>query len=504
MKHGHGQSDGGIVPEKSPNKPQGAEGMEERPPAKGNADKSPSPRTQSRSEGLYVALARIREAVRRDKRERLTSLYHHVYNPDHLREAYFRLRKDAAPGVDGVTWRQYGQNLEEHLQDLSARLARRAYRATPARRAYIDKEDGRKRPLGIPALEDKIVQYVVAQILSTIWEEEFLGFSYGFRPGRNQHNALDALSVGIEQRLVRWVLDADLRGFFDTLSHEWLVKFIQHRIGDRRIVSLIQKWLRAGVLEEGQWTRSDTGSPQGGLVSPVLANIYLHYVFDLWVHQWRKRNARGDVIVVRYADDFVMGFQHRHEAQQFQSKLDERLKQFNLELNVQKTRLIEFGRYAAQNRARQGKGKPETFNFLGFTHICGKTRKGRFVVVRQTMRKRMHRKLKEIKLELKHKMHLPIPDQGKWLASVLRGHYQYYGVPFNSRTLGRFRHQVKCVWKRSLSRRSQKGRVNWERMERLARKWLPNSHICHPYPAQRLRVRPKARAGCGNSARPDL
>jgi RNA-directed DNA polymerase len=253
-------------------------------------------------------------------------------------------------------------------------------------------------------------------------------------------------------------------------------------------VSLIQKWLRAGVLEDGQWTRSDTGSPQGGLVSPVLANIYLHYVFDLWVHQWRKRNARGDVIVVRYADDFVMGFQHRHEAPQFRSELIERLKQFDLELNAQKTRLIEFGRYAAQNRARQGKGKPETFNFLGFTHICGKTRKGKFVVVRQTMRKRMQRKLKEIKLELKRKMHLPIPEQGKWLASVLRGHYQYYGVPFNSRTLGRFRHQVKCVWKRSLSRRSQKGYVNWERMERLARKWLPNSRICHPYPAQRLRV----------------
>jgi group II intron reverse transcriptase/maturase len=435
-----------------------------------------------------VALGRIREAVKRDQHEHLTSLYHHVYNPDHLREAYFRLRKDAAPGVDGVTWQHYGQNLEEHLRDLSGRLARGAYRATPARRSYVDKEDGRKRPLGIPALEDKIVQFVVAQILSTIWEEEFLGFSYGFRPGRNQHQALDALAVGIERKRVRWVLDADLRGFFDTLSHAWLVKFIQHRIGDPRIVALIQKWLRAGVLEDGQWTRSDTGSPQGGLVSPVLANLYLHYVFDLWVHQWRKRNAQGDVIVVRYADDFVMGFEHHHEAQQFQAELVERLKQFDLELNAQKTRLIEFGRDAAQNRVRQGQGKPETFNFLGFTHICGKTRKGRFVVVRQTMRKRMRRKLKALQQELRRRMHAPVPEQGQWLRAVLIGHYQYYGVPLNWVALSEFRHHLVHMWKRTLQRRSQKHRLTWERMLRLSRKWLPYPYICHPYPSERFTV----------------
>jgi group II intron reverse transcriptase/maturase len=437
---------------------------------------------------MQQALERIRQAVRREKEAKLTSLYHHVYNVRHLREAYYGLKKKAAPGVDGETWQHYGEDLEAKLKNLSGRLARGAYRAKPVRRKYIEKADGRQRPLGVPSLEDKIVQSVVAQIYAVIWEEEFLGFSYGFRAGRNPHQALDALVVGIEKKRVNWVLDADIRGYFDTISHEWMVKFIEHRIGDRRLVTLTQKWLRAGVLEEGQWTLSEEGMPQGGIISPILANIYLHYAFDLWAHQWRKQKAQGDVILVRYADDFVVGFEHRAEAERFREELAERLKKFGLELHTEKTRLIEFGRHAATNRTRRGEGKPETFNFLGFTHYCGTTRKGSFVVKRQTMRKRMQAKLKAIKHELRHRMHWPIPEQARWLAAVIRGHTQYYGVPLNSYAIIQFRNQVVQLWKRSLGRRSQKGSISWERMNRLAKKWLPYPHICHPYPSQRLHV----------------
>jgi len=488
MIHGHGQSDGGIVPEKSPNKPQGAEGMEGRLPVKGNAQERPYHRMQSRKEGMQAALARIRGAVKRDKQVKLTSLYHHVYNVAHLKAAYQGLKKAAAAGIDGETWQHYGQDLEGNLKDLSNRLARGGYRAKPVRRVYVPKSDGRQRPLGIPALEDKIVQSVTAQILSAIWEEEFLGFSYGFRPGRGPHNALDALTVGIEQRRVGWVLDADIRAYFDTISHEWLVQFIEHRIGDRRIIGLIQKWLKAGVLEAGQWTRNEEGTPQGGLISPVLANIYLHYAFDLWAHQWRKQQARGEIILVRYADDFVVGFEHRYEAERFRHDLAERMQKFNLELHDEKTRLIEFGRYAETNRARRGLGKPETFNFLGFTHICSWNRRGRFCVLRQTMAKRMRAKLKTIQGELKQRMHHPIPEQGQWLGMVLRGHDQYYGVPRNYEALRRFRYQMTLLWKRALERRSQRSKVLWERMNRLASKYLPNPRICHPYPDQRLHV----------------
>jgi RNA-directed DNA polymerase len=462
--------------------------MEGRPPVKGNVQESPNLRTQGRTEGLRKALERIGEAVRRKKEDKLTSLYHHVYQVEHLREAYNGLKKKAAPGVDGETWKHYGVNLETNLEDLSRRLARGAYRAQPVRRKYIEKADGRLRPLGVPALEDKIVQSVTGQILSAIWEEEFMGFSYGFRPGKSAHNALDALVVGIEKKRVNWVLDADIRGFFDAISHEWLVKFIEHRIGDRRIIALIQKWLKAGVLEEGQWRQSEEGTPQGGLISPVLANIYLHYVLDLWVHQWRKQKAHGEVIIVRYADDFVVGFEQRTEAERFQGELAERLKKFNLELASEKTRLIEFGRLAVDNRRFRGEGKPETFNFLGFTHFCGMTSKGKFVVKRQTMRKRVRAKLKAVKIEMYRRMHTPIPEQGKWLASVLRGYYQYYGVPFNSRALSSFHYHIQCQWQRVLGRRSQIGKVSWERISRISHKWLPLPHICHPYPGQRLHV----------------
>ena len=488
MIDGHGQSDGGIIPEKSPNNPEGAEGMEGRPPVKGNVQEHPSPRTQSRTEGMQAVLARIREAVKRDKEVKLTALYHHVYNIDHLRSAYCELKKKAAPGVDGVTWQQYGQELEANLQDLSERLARGAYRATPVRRVYIPKADGRRRGLGIPALEDKIVESVTAQILSVIWEEEFLGFSYGFRPKRSPHNALDALTVGIERKRVGWVLDADIRAYFDTISHEWLVKFIEHRIGDQRIIGLIQKWLRAGVLEDGSWTLSEEGTPQGNLISPVLANIYLHYAFDQWAHQWRKRKARGDMIIVRFADDFVVCFEHRAEAERFKEELTERLKKFNLELQGDKTRLIEFGRYATVARERRGEGKPETFNYLGFTHICGKNRKGKFCVLRQTMKKRMRTKLKALNIEIKRRMHIPIPEQGKWLRSVLLGHYRYYGVPRNGPAMEAFRKEIVRLWKSALGRRSQRGKITWERLDRLTNRWLPYPHIYQPYPAQRLRV----------------
>ena len=462
--------------------------MEGRPSAKGNAEQPAMPRTQSRANGMEAVLERIRQAVERDKEAKFTALYHHVYNPDHLREGYFHLKRQAAPGVDGATWQQYGQELESNLQDLSERLRRGAYWASPVRRVYIPKSDGRQRPLGIPALEDKIVQWVTAQMLSAIWEAEFQGFSYGFRPGRSPHNALDALTVGIEWKRVNWVLDADIRGFYDTISHEWLVKFVEHRVGDQRIVRLIQKWLKAGVLEEGGWRPSEEGTPQGGLVSPVLANIYLHYAFDLWAHQWRKQKARGDVILVRFADDFVVGFEHRKEAEQFQHDLTERVRKFNLELHADKTRLIEFGRFAATNREKRGEGKPETFNFLGFTHLCGTNRRGHFTVKRQTMQKRLRAKVRAVKQELRRRLHEPIPQQGMWLWSVLSGHFRYYGVPGNSPALGEFRYLVTGVWKRALERRSQTGRITWERMYRLVRHWLPTPRICHPYPSQRLVV----------------
>jgi RNA-directed DNA polymerase len=490
MMNGHRQSDGRIVPGKSPNKtePTGAEGAEGRRPVKGNGLQSHMPRTQGRTEGMETAMGRIRGAVRRDKEEKLTSLYHHVYNVEHLREAYHGLKRHAAPGVDGKTWEEYGRNLEENLQGLSERLARGAYKALPVRRVYIPKPDGRQRPLGVPALEDKIVQWVVARMLTAIWEEEFLGFSYGFRPGRDPHNALDALSVGIERKRVKWVLDADIRGFYDSISHEWMLKFVEHRVGDRRVVRLIQKWLRAGVLEGGRWRRSEEGTLQGGLVSPVLANIYLHYAFDQWAQQWRKRSARGAVVMVRYADDFVVGFEHREDAEQFQGELADRLRKFELELHAEKTRLIEFGREAARNRGGRGEGKPETFDFLGFTHICGKTRKGGYTVLRQTMRKRMRAKLKAIKQELRLRLHARIPEVGGWLRMVLEGHFRYYGVPMNIRALNSFQHRVVWLWKRAIERRSEKGRITWERMRRLARKWLPNPRIYHPWPSQRLVV----------------
>jgi RNA-directed DNA polymerase len=425
---------------------------------------------------------------------RFTALWHHVYDTEHLRQAYYRLKRDAAPGVDGETWRSYRANLEGNLSDLSGRLQRGAYRAKPVKRSYIPKPDGRQRPLGVTVLEDKIVQRATADVLTAIYEVDFLGFSYGFRPGRSPHQALDALYAGIMTRKVSWILDADIRGYFDAIDHDWLMKFVEHRIADKRVHRHIKKWLNAGVLEDGVKTSSEEGVPQGGSISPLLANIYLHYVFDLWAHKWRTKYARGDVVIVRYSDDFVVGFQYRQDAERFYEDLSDRFKEYRLELHSGKTRIVEFGRFAAQNRRRRRKGKPETFNFLGFTHICGKTRSGKFVVHRHTISKRMIAKLKFLKEELRRRLHWSVPQVGKWLRTVLVGHYRYYGLPGNSRKLESFRYHLTCLWFKVLRRRSQRHKTNWDRMNRLIKRWLPLPRIWHPYPDLSLYVTTQGRS----------
>lgn len=489
MMNERGKSDRPVVPGKSPNgtgQPE-PEAMEGRGRAKGNSLEADTLRTQSR-EGVPSGLERVRQAARKDRKQRFTTLLHHVYDLDRLRAGYFALKKNAAAGIDGETWRHYGENLENNLRDLSERLQRGAYRAKPVRRAYIPKTDGRQRPLGVPTLEDKVVQRAVVEVLNAVYETDFLGFSYGSRPGRSPHQALDALTVGIEWKKVSWVLDADIRSFFDTLDHGWLRKFIEHRIADQRVVRLILKWLKAGVLEDGRRIGGEVGTVQGGSISPLLANIYLHYVFDLWIQRWRTKEARGDMVVVRFVDDFVVGFQHQDEAERFLAELRDRFARFGLELHPDKTRLIEFGRFAEKNRRDRGDGKPPTFNFLGFTHICGKTRKGKFAVLRQTMRKRWQAKLKEIGRELRRRLHDPVPEQGAYLRSVLLGHYRYYGVPRNGPALSAFRNAVSWRWAQILRRRSQTARLTVDRWARLASQWLPTPRICQPWPDQRLRV----------------
>ncbi|MGH9044292.1 MAG: group II intron reverse transcriptase/maturase [Acidimicrobiales bacterium] len=427
----------------------------------------------------------MREAARRDRDARFTALLHHV-TLERLHSAYRALRPQAAAGIDGVTWASYGQNLEVNLRDLHARVHCGSYRAKPSRRVYIPKADGRLRPLGIASLDDKVVQRAVVEVLNAIYEEDFLGFSYGFRPGRSPHDALDALAVGIYKKKVNWIIDADIRDFFSKLDQAWLMKFLEHRIADRRVLRLIHKWLAAGVIEDGSWSETPEGTPQGGSASPLLANVYLHYVLDRWARQWRRRHARGDMIIVRWADDFVAGFQHRGDAKQFLSDLRERFAKFALELHPDKTRLIEFGRYAVGNRKERGLGKPETFSFLGFTHICGKGRSGQFWLKRITIKKRMRAKLKEVYDQLKRNRHRPIPEQGRWLASVLRGHLAYYAVPGNVPAVAAFRFQLIRRWLKALRRRSQRHRLNWERMLRLAQRWLPPARVLHPYPEARF------------------
>ena len=488
--NGSGKSDRPVVPRKPSNKAAGApvvaERVEERGLAKGNLHQPPQTRTQSRK-ALMMKLAQIRQVAKRRKGEQFTALWHHVYNPNRLHEVYFELNRSSAPGVDRVTWQQYGENLWENLTELSKRLRHGAYRPLPVERTYIAKEDGRLRPIGKPALEDKIVQRSLTQVVGAVCEADFMGFSYGCRPGRSQHNALDAVSVGLVRK-VNWVLDADICGFFDAIDHEWMLQFLQHRIADPRVLRQVRQWLRAGVLEEGEKTVAESGAPQGGSVSPLLANLYLHYVLDLWAHRWRQRHARGEVIIVRYVDDFVVGFQYRDEAERFLRELRERLCRFRLELHADKTRLIEFGRFAAENRQGRGDGKPETFNFLGFTHMCSKDRRGKFIVRRHTMRQRLTAKLKSMKIELKRRRHQKLADQRRWVSSVLRGHYQYYGVPRNLQALRVFYQEILWHWWRALRRRSQKQNLPWKRFCRLSRLRLPQPRILHPYPHERLRV----------------
>ncbi|GGB14022.1 group II intron reverse transcriptase/maturase [Brucella endophytica] len=488
MMNGQEKSDSGIVAMKPTNKAGQpvAEPVEPRPGTKGNAEQLRMHRTQSRAR-MTQSLDRVRKAARQRKKERFTALFHHI-NVDTLRTAFYALKRKAAPGVDGMTWKDYEADLEPRLEDLHKRVHSGAYRPQPSRRTYIPKADAKLRPLAIAALEDKIVQGATVMVLNAIYEGDFCGFSYGFRPGRGPHDALDALCVAIEQRKVNWILDADIQNFFGEVSQDWLVRFLEHRIGDTRIIRLTRKWLKAGILEDGIVTVDDRGTGQGSVISPLLANIYLHYVLDLWAERWRRREAAGDMIIVRYADDVIVGFEHEEDARRFLDAMRARLEEFMLSLHPDKTRLIEFGRFAATNRKKRGLGKPETFTFLGFTFICGKSRTGRFQLKRKTRSDRMRAKLKDIKVELRRRMHWPIPEQGKWLRQVVTGHFAYYAVPTNSRAPSAFRHHVTDLWRRTLRRRSQRDGPTWERMRTLADDYLPKPRILHPWPSVRFAV----------------
>ena len=500
MMNGRGKSDFAIVAARPTNEAErsAAEPAEPRAEAEGNASQPNTCRAQNRI-SVPQALERIRKVARERKEEKFTTLFHHL-SIDLLHEVFFELKEDAAPGADGLTWTDYEADLGRKLEDLHARVQRGAYRARPSRRVYIPKPEGGQRPLAVAALEDKIVQRATAAVLNAIYEEEFLGFSYGFRPGRGAHDALDALVVGIDSTKVNWILDADIRAFFDTVSQAWLIRFVEHRIGDPRIIRLIRKWLKAGILEDGVVAVSDRGTGQGSVISPLLANIYLHYALDLWAERWRRRKATGDMIMVRYADDFIVGFEHEHDARRFWNELRERLQGFALSLHPEKTRLIEFGRLAAKSRKERGLGKPETFNFLGFTFICGKSRRGKFLIKRKTRQDRMRAKLRMIKEEMRRRMHQTIPQQGKWLMQVVTGYFNYHAVPTNSRALAVFRQRVTLLWRRALQHRSQTAELTWERMRKLANDWLPKPRIRHPWPRARFAVRhprwePYARIG---------
>ena len=484
--HAAEESDSGVVPMNQPNKSGQplAEVGEGRPGIKENIAQPNTRPTQS-GESVSQGLSGVRQRARERKQEKFTALLHHL-TVDLLRESYFALQRRAAPGVDGETWQQYGTGLEDRLADLHSRVHRGAYRAKPSRRVYIPKADGRQRPLGIAALEDKIVQQAVVTILNQIYEVDFKGFSYGFRPGRSPHQALDALYVGLVRSKVNWVLDADIRSFFDRMSHEWTTQFIQHRVADNRVLRLIQKWMKAGVMEEGRWEETEMGTPQGAVISPLLANVYLHYVFDLWVEAWRRKVARGQVVVVRYADDLVVGFQSKADAERFLKEFRERLAKFGLELHPEKTRLLEFGRFAAVDRRQRGEKKPETFTFLGFTHQCGTSPRGLFVVWRETANKRMVAKLKQIKQTLRLRMHEPLDQIGAWLRSVAQGFYQYHAVPGNLRAMSTFRHRLRWLWRNTLRHRSQRPRVGWDRIGPLFDRWLPSPRTLHPYPDARF------------------
>lgn len=495
----HGESDDSIVPLNPANKGGTeplAESAEERGSARRNTEQPNLVRTQEPVPRRSRGLLGVREAARKDRSLVFTALLHHL-RPELLTSSFYDLKKQAAAGIDGVTWQEYEQDLEHRIRDLHGRIHRGAFRAKPSKRSYIEKTDGRKRPLGIPSLEDKIVQQALRTVLECIYEEDFLGFSYGFRPWRGCHQALDALYVGITEKRVNWILDADIEGFFDNIDRDWLVKFIEHRVGDKRIVRMILKWLNAGIVEGTEWSDSGKGTPQGAVLSPLLANIFLHYVFDLWIDWWRRQHAKGNCIVIRYADDFVIGFEHESDAHACHQALRQRMDKFGLTLHPTKTRLIEFGRRGWARHRREGTGKCETFDFLGFTHICATTRKGgRFVLRRMTMASRMRRTLAAIGDQLRRRRHQPIGKTGRWLARVVRGWQGYHGVPLNFPRLMQFREAIFHLWLAQLRRRSQRGKRNWthERMGRLVRQHLPPAKITQPWPSDRHHARLRAGA----------
>lgn len=480
------KSDTPVVPSKPPNKGiEPAEVVEGRGVAKGNTDKVTAPRTQSRISRASKGLEGVREAARRDRRLRFTALLHHI-TPELLAESFYALKRQASAGVDGVSWKEYEEVLRERLPELHRKIHTGAYRALPSRRVFIPKADGKQRPLGIASIEDKIVQQAVVTVLSAIYEEDFLGFSYGFRQGRGQHDALDALTSAIRSQKVNWILDADIRSFFDEIDHGWMMRFLEHRIADKRMLRLIRLWLQAGVIEDGVRKPSAKGTPQGAVISPLLANVYLHYAYDQWVNAWRRKQDRGCVIAVRYADDSVMGFEKKATAQQFLEELRERLGKFGLSLHPDKTRLIRFGRFAAEDRRDRGEGKPETFDFLGFTHCCGRDRKGKFQVVRLTIKKRMRKTLEAIRETLYRRRHEPVPTTGAWLTRVVEGYFRYHAVPTNLFRLNGFRSEVCRAWRHALQRRSQRSRLNWARFQRLVRRYIPQCRVLHPYPEERF------------------
>jgi len=493
-----GKSDGPVVPMSPANKgdaESSTESAEGRGPARRNTKQSNLDRTSKpehrRSRGLHG----VRETARKRRQLKFSNLLHHI-NVELLTSSFYELKRKAAVGIDEMTWHEYEQDLEDRIVDLHGRIHRGAFRATPSKRVYIEKADGRKRPLGIPSLEDKIVQHAVRTVLQCIYEEDFVGFSYGFRPHRSPHQALDALYVAITEKRVNWILDADIEGFFDNIDRDWLVKFIEHRVGDKRIVRLILKWLHAGIIEGTEWSDNGKGTPQGAVLSPLLANVFLHYVFDLWIEQWRKQHATGDCVVIRYADDFVIGFEHEADARACLESLGERLGKFGLRLHPEKTRLIEFGRGSAAKREREGRGKCETFDFLGFTHVCGKTRAKRFALKRITMASRMRRTLAAIKVELERRRHDSVGQTGRWLTSVIRGWQNYYSVPDNYDRLEQFDKAITKLWRRQLQRRSQRGKSRWpwKRMSRLVYKYLPRPRIIQLRPNVRHHARLRARA----------
>lgn len=444
--------------------------------------------TQS-MEHLRDSLTRLGDAARRHKDLQFNNLLHHI-TLDCLSQAFYHLNKQAAKGVDEQDWHSYAEGLAQHLPRLHQQVQSGRYRAQAIKRVWIPKADGSQRPIGITSIEDKIVQQAVVWVLEAIYEQDFLGFSYGFRPNRSQHQALDAVYMAISVKKVGWIIDADLKAFFDTLNHDWMMRFLEHRIADRRVLRLIKGWLTAKVQDGKQSQKSSLGTPQGGVISPLLANIYLHYVLDLWLQQWRKRRSRGDVYIVRYADDFIIGCQYRDDADGLLHAIKQRFAKFALSLNEQKTKLIEFGRFAGQNRAQRGQSKPDTFDFLGFTHACGEAlSSGKFMLKRYTIKKKARAFLARVKAFIRNGICYSPYAVGNKLKQILTGYFNYFAIPGNQACIGMIRTEVCKYWLRTLRRRSQKGRTfNWQRLKGLVMLFIPHTRVRHPYPNQRLKV----------------